>query len=250
MIKYNNIVIKNTLLLVAFLTFSIGVSSTSFCKFNVKVKQTLKNEGFHRNITYGIVFDSEPDQRWIYKDCLVGLIQELPEGVFANPDELSDLNRNKKINAALKNPVNIELPAESSNANNVYLTGKVIDGKANLWLPVHARYHQAVAGGGVARNEIGPPTLFLHCPDERLEACGTNKPLSIFMCNGSSRENCKWKKVPYTMLTDTLIWNVPVGNTDHYYLVATATATVIVVGSLYLLKAIHEYKVNMRKKKL
>ncbi|CAK1579917.1 unnamed protein product [Parnassius mnemosyne] len=230
---------------------SISVLATNVCNFNVRVKQTLINEGFHRNITYGIVFNTEnDDERWLYEDCIVGLEQELPSGVFTNPDELSDLRRNKKLNAFPQNRVNVELPAEQSSPNKVYITGKVIDEKVNLWLPVHARYYQAVSGGGTARNEIEPPTLFLHCPDERLELCGANNAQAAFLCNGSPREKCKWKEIPYTMMTDTLIWDVPVGNTDHYYLVAMGTTTVIVVGSLYLLKTIHEYQISHRKKKL
>lgn len=55
---------------------------------------------------------------------------------------------NLQLNALPKNPINIELPAELSSPNTVYMTGKVVDGRAELWLPVHARYHQAVAGGG------------------------------------------------------------------------------------------------------
>ncbi|XP_013164252.1 PREDICTED: phosphatidylinositol-glycan biosynthesis class X protein [Papilio xuthus] len=239
---------RNYLILGAlFITQTICLAS-NFCKFDIKVKQTLKNEGFHRNITYGIIFNTENDERWLYDGCMIGLTQRLPAGVFANPDELSDLRRNKKLNAVLKNPVNIELPTELSTPNNVYITGKIVDGRVNLWLPVHARYHRAVAGGGSARNRIGPPTLFLACPDKRLDACSMNDTPIVFLCNGSSREKCKWKEISYKMLTDTLIWDVPVGNTDHYYVVATGTAIVIIVGSLYLLKAIHDYKVGSKKK--
>ncbi|CAH2048256.1 unnamed protein product, partial [Iphiclides podalirius] len=226
------------------------LSATSFCNFNIKIKQSLKNEGFHRNITYGIVFEHEnDDERWVYEDCLVGLSQELPSGVFANPDELSDLKRNNKLNAITKKPVNVELPTELSSPNIVYITGKVTEGRVNLWLPVHARYHQAVAGGGSARNLIEPPKLFLHCPDGRLEVCGMKKAHFALRCSGSSNEKCNWKNMPFTMMTDILIWEVPVGNKDHFNFVAIGTATVLVSGSLYLLKTIHKYEVSLRKKK-
>lgn len=53
---------------------------------------------FYRNITYGIVFNSDDErERWLYNDCIVGVDQTLPAGVFVNPDELSDLRRTQRV---------------------------------------------------------------------------------------------------------------------------------------------------------
>lgn len=234
-----------------FLSFISDITANP-CEFNVKVEQGIHNEGFHRNITYRILFNNEEDEeRWLYRDCIVGLEQTLPPGVYTNPDELGDFRRTNRLNAIPKNPINIELPAEQSDPSTVYVMDNIRHNEAYLWLPVHARYHQAVSGGSTARNEIEAPKLYLRCPDQRLELC--NKavvPSMSPLCNGSSKEKCSWKVIPYTMMTDTLIWDVPVGNTDHYYIVAVGTSVVIVVGSMYLLKTIHEYKVGLRKKTL
>ncbi|XP_053609484.1 phosphatidylinositol-glycan biosynthesis class X protein-like [Plodia interpunctella] len=235
-------------LLIGSLSFISAVSSIS-CKFNVKAKQALLNEGFHRNITYRIVFNSENDKdRWLYEDCMVSLEQTLPPGVFANPDELGELRRTHRLNAIPKNRVNVELPASQSQPSTVFVMGSVVQSKVSLWLPVHARYHHAKSGGGTQRNRIDPPRLFLRCADRRLELCA-RAPSASFLCNGSSRENCSWMLVPFLSLTDSLIWDVPVGNSDSYYMVAIGTAFVIFIGATHLLKAIHEYKLRARMKR-
>ncbi|XP_013193413.1 phosphatidylinositol-glycan biosynthesis class X protein [Amyelois transitella] len=235
-------------IIITSLSVTSGFTSNS-CNFNAKLKQTLLNEGFHRNITYGIVFESDNDgDRWLYEDCTVSLEQVLPSGVFVNPDELGEFQRTHKLNAIPRGRVNIELPASQSRPSVVYLMGTVVQSKVTLWLPVHARYHHAVSGGGNARNWIEPPRLFLRCTDRRLELCNRKLTTSSFLCNGSSKEKCSWMKVPFIALTNTLIWDVPVGNTNHYYLVALGTTLVIVVGSLHLMSTIHEYKVRARRK--
>lgn len=239
--------IKITLI---FLLSFISEILTNSCDFDVKVKQDLLNEGFHRNITYEIVFDTTENSNGMsLKNCIVALEQVLPAGVYVNPDELSDLRRIGKINALPRNRVNIELPTEHSEPNTVYILGKLIHNEVNIWIPVHARYHQAVTGGGMARNEVGAPSIYLRCPDQRLDMCGGPVPKTLsFLCNGV-KEKCSWKDIPYSMLTDTLVWQVPVGNLDHYYLVGIGTGLVVVVGSLYLLNAVHEYNIAAKRKR-
>ncbi|XP_047991535.1 phosphatidylinositol-glycan biosynthesis class X protein [Leguminivora glycinivorella] len=224
------------------LSYLVVLSYAKTCDFNVKLTQTLRNEGFHRNITYEVIFNADEDKpRRELRDCSVGLDQKLPPGVYANPDELGDLKRTKKIYVLPKNRINIELPAEQSSESSIYVMGVVTDDRADLWVPVHARYHQATFGGGMARNEIHPPRLFLYCPDV-LRCDGPTMPL-LYTCEDSPKDCWNtYEEIPYTVLTDTLIWEVPVGNTQHYLAVAGATALVIVAGSLYLLKSIHQYK--------
>ncbi|XP_063363947.1 uncharacterized protein LOC134652715 [Cydia amplana] len=195
-----------------------------------------------RNITYEILFNGDEDKpRRELRDCVVGLHQELPPGVYANPDELGDLKRAKKLFVLPQNRINIELPAEQSNPSTVYVMGAVTDDRADLWVPVHARYHQATYGGGMARNEIYPPRIFLYCP-EILRCDGSTTPM-LFTCEDEPKDCWStYKELPYTVLTDTLIWEVPVGNTVHYHAVAAATALVVIAGSLYLLKSVHQYK--------
>lgn len=54
------------------------------------------------------MFDQESNnERWLYEDCLVGVSQELPSGVFANPDELGDLRRNNKVCVVILGNTNI-----------------------------------------------------------------------------------------------------------------------------------------------
>ncbi|XP_063826011.1 phosphatidylinositol-glycan biosynthesis class X protein [Ostrinia nubilalis] len=231
------------------LYFTTHVSAKKSCDFNIKVQQNLLNEGFHRNITYGIVFNTDKEEDvWLYRGCIVALDQPLPPGVYLNPDELNEFRRIKKLNAVTKNRINIELPTEESESSNVYIFGRIKQDKAYLWLPVHARYHKAVKGGGTARNTVKSPKLYLRCPDQRLDVCDKALSPDTFLCNGSSKEKCSWKQIPFTMVTEPLIWDVPVGDLDHYYTVAVGTGLVVVMGSVYLLQAAHEYQTKRRER--
>ncbi|OWR49453.1 hypothetical protein KGM_206296 [Danaus plexippus plexippus] len=59
------------------------------CNLNVKVEQTLKNIGFHRILNYTISLPSEDEfSKWLYDDCLIGIEQTLPAGLYASPDEV------------------------------------------------------------------------------------------------------------------------------------------------------------------
>ncbi|CAH0751235.1 unnamed protein product [Diatraea saccharalis] len=163
--------------------------------------QTLQNEGFHRNISYGILFyiDYESED-WINNNCIIALDQTLPPGVYVNPDELSELRRINALNAVPKNRVSVELTTEQSEESSVCIIGLVSESKVDLWLPVHARYHEAVTGGGMARNKIEPPTIYLRCSDQRFDVCGKPIPLSVtFLCKGDSRDKCSWREIPYDM---------------------------------------------------
>ncbi|GBP36647.1 Phosphatidylinositol-glycan biosynthesis class X protein [Eumeta japonica] len=222
--------------------------TSTTCDFGVKMKQILLNEGFHRNITYEILFqDNTQIENWLYS-CIIGLDQPIPSGVYVNPDELGDLRRTNRMNAFPKNKVNVELVAAQASSSSVYVIGKVIENKLHLWIPIHARYHHAIVGGGMVRNEISPPKLYIRCIDDRLSMC-KDVPVpdgSLFCSN--DKENCDWLQMPYNLLTKSIVWEVPVGNLDHYYIAAVGTTMVIIVGSLYILKIIHEYKTKDFKK--
>ncbi|KAG6456384.1 uncharacterized protein LOC115447490 [Manduca sexta] len=225
--------------------------SASACNFSVKIEQGLRNEGFHRNMTYTIIFDNSEDYEGLHRECILALEQTLPSGIYANPDELGDLRRIDRLNAIPKKRINIELPAEYSEPSGVFIISKVTTDKVEVWVPVHARYHMAAVNGGTFRNDIAPPKLYLRCPDQRLEACNMPvSPSAMYLCNGHSVAKCNWKEIPFTMMTDTLIWLVPVGNLNHFHLVAISTTVVVVVGSLYLLKSIHQHKVAIRRRRL
>lgn len=47
-------------------------------------------------MTYGIVFGNE-ENNWMYRDCVVGIDQSLPQGVYAKADELAELQRMRRV---------------------------------------------------------------------------------------------------------------------------------------------------------
>ncbi|XP_034831879.1 phosphatidylinositol-glycan biosynthesis class X protein isoform X1 [Maniola hyperantus] len=224
------------------------------CNFNVQVEQKLLNEGFHRNLSINIDFASDnEEERWLYEDCMVGIEQTLPAGVYASPDEINDNGCKNLIHAIFKTPVNTELPAQKSEPLIIHLLSKVRDYRTHVYIPVHARYHHAAAGGGTVRNEIPVPKLYLMCPDKKLNRCD-NLYLQVtrdnnFCVKEVSKEICSWKEIPTIVVTTPITWDVAIGNTDHYLIVTSGTVTVIIAGSLYLLNAIHQHKTQMHRNK-
>ncbi|XP_046965873.1 phosphatidylinositol-glycan biosynthesis class X protein-like isoform X2 [Vanessa cardui] len=203
------------------------------------------------NLSYYIDFTSDDEEEKLtYEDCVVGLEQILPAGVYASHDEIKDKRSKELIDTIFQTPVNIELPANNASPIRVQLFSIVKGGKIHIYIPVHARYHRAKKGGGTVRNIIPSPELYVMCSDKRLDVCDfpADGPENNFCKKDVSKELCPWKQIPATMVTDTLFLDVPIGNIDHYYMVAWGTTVVIVVGSLYLLKTIHRYKVDTEKK--
>ncbi|CAK1554522.1 unnamed protein product [Leptosia nina] len=214
------------------------------CKFNIKLIQTLHSEGFHRNITYEITFGTPEDDGNEYEGCSVGLEQILPAGLYANPDELEELRY--KTPTVFKDKVDIEGAAEISTPITVHLLGSVYKHRVLLSLPVHARYHKAVAGGGSARVNIPTPKFFINCGPKKLEKCVEVSSTNSFCPR--SQNKCFWKHVPITV-GEGLSWYVPRGDTNHHNLAMFGTAVVIAFGSLYLLKQIHFYNIRQHRAK-
>lgn len=227
-----------------FCTIPYGIYCKT-CDFNVKIEQKLHNEGFHRNLTYYIKFASnDEEERSIYKDCDVGIEQTLPAGVYAGVDEMKEHSCKNSLKTVFITPVDIEGNAKDSSPIVLQIYSKVMDSISSFSIPVHARYHEPARGGGMAINKIPPPKLYLKCPHDNLFQCEDYTPekhVNTFCNKEMSKELCKWQLVPAIMVTDTLIWEVPVGNLDHYYIVAWITSIVIILASLYLIKNLHEH---------
>ncbi|XP_075978242.1 phosphatidylinositol glycan anchor biosynthesis class X [Anticarsia gemmatalis] len=236
----------NKHLTVFFIGFGLlsSIGGLSACKFSVVINQELSLEGFHRNLTYkitiGTLVNEASPQVFPYTDCVIGLFQSLPSGIYTNNDELSELKRVNRLNAISKK-TNIELPADQAEPLNAYIVKKLYGPKTTTWLPVHARYHRASVGGGYALNDIEPPQLYMRCPDNRLDVCEQPFKPAKFLCN--AREKCSWKEIPFQLYSDTpLTWSVPVGDLNHYYTVAVVTGTTVTLGSLYLLLTLINFK--------
>ncbi|XP_072948954.1 phosphatidylinositol-glycan biosynthesis class X protein [Epargyreus clarus] len=240
------------LLSLLILSLPNSADSHNFCNFTMTVRQHLYNNGFHRNLTYKLVFENHSDdnsgtQYYLYDACVLGIQQRLPAGLFVNPDELSDLRRAEKLTAFPNNGVNIEVPAEYAQPFNAYIFTQVSYSKVETWLPVHARYHRAVKGGGFAHNELGAPSVFIRCPDHRMEECDMPMKTKTYLCE-KDPDRCLWKEIIPKMLNKPLDWPVPVGNLEHYYITAGLTLVAVLIASMWLIKAIHEHKVAYRQR--
>ncbi|XP_022126770.2 uncharacterized protein LOC111001261 [Pieris rapae] len=225
--------------------FVYNATATS-CNFNIKLIQTLHNEGFHRNITYDIDYGAyDGNENW-YEGCSVGLEQVLPSGLFASPDELDALSY--KTKTIFKNKVDIEISAELASPITVHLLGSVQSQKTFLSLPVHARYHKSVAGGGYVNVDIPPPLLYINCGPKKFGKCSSESLVNSF-CPKNLQHKCPWIQVPVGGGAP-LSWKIPRGNTQHHDLVWFGTVAVVCFGSLYILKEIHCHKTRQNKQLL
>ncbi|XP_012545209.1 phosphatidylinositol-glycan biosynthesis class X protein isoform X1 [Bombyx mandarina] len=230
---------------------AIKVFSASKCDYDVKIAQILINDGYHRhhyrNLTYHIIFNEDSESKGIYNGCRIGLDQYLPAGVFVNPNELNEFNRLERLNAFPRGRVNIELPTEEAEPINVFIISELTDDEIQMWLPVHARYHESVSGGGMVQYDIGPPKMYLYCADRRLDVCDRSVSPSVTLtCNGGVKM-CSWRDIPYTVLTDPLVWRVPVGNSNHFYIIGIGTAFAIMVGTTMVIRAMHDHILKHRR---
>ncbi|CAB3261088.1 unnamed protein product [Arctia plantaginis] len=213
------------------------------------MKQDLVNDGFHRKMVYGITiiasFRDHLPSLWPYKDCYISLHQPLPAGIYANPDELDDLNRSHRLYAVTKK-TNVELPTHLAEPNTAYVFQKIEGAWFETWLPLHARYHKAYWFGGYVVNEIEKPQMYMRCPDHQLEHCMNPMVPYKFLCTIHSDEKCIWKKIPFVVSTKSPVsWQTPIGDLNHYYPVAIVTTTVVIIGSIYLVFSINKAKCYM-----
>ncbi|XP_047503436.1 uncharacterized protein LOC125048674 [Pieris napi] len=218
-------------------------ATTTSCNFNIKLIQTLHNEGFHRNITYDIDYGAYDGNKDFYEDCSVGLEQVLPAGLFASPDELEELRY--KTRTIFKSKVDVEISAELASPITVHLLGTVQSHKTFLSLPVHARYHKSVAGGGYVSVDIPPPLLYINCGPKKFGKCSGESLVNSF-CPKNLQYKCPWIQVPVGGGAP-LSWKIPRGNTQHHNLVWFGTVAVVCFGSLYILKEIHCHKSRQNK---
>ncbi|XP_041978872.1 uncharacterized protein LOC121732912 [Aricia agestis] len=215
-----------------------GSFSLDHCNFRVNVDQNLQNNGFHRNLSYVLTFVNDYDEVLTgdtpEDPCHIGLEQKLPRGIYFRPDEVKQ--------AIIKTPVNIEASAEESQGLVIQMYAPILyEWTVEMHLLLHARYHAANAQGGKKRNVLEAPKIFLNCKDDRL-ICNNNyinsSKINSFCQKGAP---CMWIELPIHVEPSKLTWDVPVGNTQDYYVVAVGTTLAVALGSFYLLMTIHEY---------
>ncbi|CAG9562165.1 unnamed protein product [Danaus chrysippus] len=207
-------------------------------------------------LNYTITLPSEDEfSKWLYDDCLIGIEQTLPAGLYASPDEVKSHKCKELIYTFFKSPVNTELFAEDATPLMMQLFSHITNNTSHIHIhvPVHARYHRARAEGRAVKNNIPHPKLYLYCPKNKLDQCGDFyselSQSNSFCPDHVSLKVCHWKQLPAVVVSDPLEWHVAVGNSDHYYIVTFGTVIVMLAGTIHVLKTVHRYKIQLERNK-
>lgn len=222
-----------------------SVNNLFECDVHATLLRQVKNDGFHRelhtNVELILGYSSAP-----WKECRLILHENLPNSIYVNPAEINDLERVGQISALLNLSIDIEAPQHTSKTLMVlqYSEFECAENllSSTVMLPIHARYHLPKHNGGFYTAVIKRPKLLVHC---RQQPKCTKLKKYMLPCYGDSTELCAWTEINYKINTDNLSISVPVGDNEHYVLVAAVTSLVATGGCIYILSilaSIWQYK--------
>lgn len=221
-----------------FLALLFDISACQKClRPDALITQTIENEGFHRDIKYLIEFSSNNVNILFSAHCKVALRQDIPLGLFVNPDQIADLVRVKKLLAYIDGNVNVETPMHHSEQHSTYIYS-INDtfSRISLELPIHLRYQRAQITGGFGKVELPKPSLLVHCPEGAI-LCGSSQKVEA-PCDYTGAKSCMWSNVSYKAITNDIEMMVPVGDLDHYPIVSIVTFLVACAGCIYILSVL------------
>lgn len=220
-----------------FLTLVCHVVAQKCFKPDVMITQNVENEGFHRDIKYLIEFSNENTNILLSSGCKVALKQDVPRGLFVNPDQIADLIRIRKISAHIDGKINVESPMHLSepHAIIIYSTNDTFS-RIQLQLPIHLRYQRAQISGGFGKVELPKPSLLVHCPEGSI-LCGRSQKFQA-PCSHAEVNTCMWSNISFKAITNDIETLVPVGDLDHYPIVSIVTFLVACAGCIYILSVL------------
>lgn len=205
------------------------------CDIHATLIRQIKNDGFHRELHTNVeLILGHSTVPW--KQCRIILSENLPNSIYVNPNELNDLRRLSQISARLNSSIDIEAPQHKSETLMVMQYSE-LEHTENLLssiliLPIHARYHSPRQYGGFYTAVIKAPKLLVHC-SEQPECMKLKK--YVLPCYEDSTDTCTWTEVNYKTNADKLNMPIPVGDSEHYMLVAAVTGLVAAGGCIYIL---------------
>ncbi|KAG5882663.1 hypothetical protein JTB14_024472 [Gonioctena quinquepunctata] len=150
-------------------------------------------------------------------DCKFVLRQDVPNGMFVNPDEIAELIRKRKLSSYVHGSIDIEAPAHEAKDHIVYiyLNSTGIE-RTSIVLPIHLRYQRIWCSGSL--NKVCGRELKIEAP-----------------CDESNQNVCIWKNLTYQALFDEVELFVPVGDLDDYLVVSLVTLFLGCAGCIYIL---------------
>ncbi|CAH1154732.1 unnamed protein product [Phaedon cochleariae] len=207
-------------------------------KLDISITQKVEHEGFHRNILWLIESTHTPEQKWFQSDCKFSIKQDIPNGMFVNPDEIADLNRTGELISYIDGIVDVEAPAHESQEHIIYVFLNQSDiERASITLPVHMRYQRSQITGGYGKVLLRKPSLLMLCSESSKRACVRGLKVEA-PCDETAHKVCIWKNFSYQALFDEVELYVPVGDLDDYPLVSIVTLLLGCTGCIYILSVL------------
>ncbi|XP_060521756.1 uncharacterized protein LOC132699196 [Cylas formicarius] len=215
----------------AFLCFNNALANKDCLKLDFSVTQDIQGYGFHR-VAKWLIEASLNKEQWVKSLCEIIFHLNLPPPLFVNPDEVADLKRLNKLDVVIDGAVDIEVPAHKATEHNVYVffNNSQIE-KLPLSLPIHLRYQRAQITGGFAKVSFPKPSLLTWCPKSQHKICGKEVKAPVLHMTSTKI----WYNISYKALFDDIELYVPVGDLDHYPIVAISTLLLGCAGCIYIL---------------
>uniref|UniRef100_A0A0E0BUT7 Phosphatidylinositol-glycan biosynthesis class X protein n=1 Tax=Oryza glumipatula TaxID=40148 RepID=A0A0E0BUT7_9ORYZ len=189
----------------------------------------LVGEGSHRRLVYHVEFANCADAMVNFLDNYdvnLVVIENLPNGVFADPFELQHfVERKVYLDMAVFGDTNLELPSALSNRSSVEIhvdLAPLASMNCNLVidLPLHARYPPLDASG-YATVEFGSPDLLLR-----------------YRKKDTVPESCSWLlKDLDAAPVEKATWRIPCGDEAHIGFVSSITFLSALVCSILIVIA-------------
>ncbi|XP_022910123.2 phosphatidylinositol-glycan biosynthesis class X protein [Onthophagus taurus] len=224
-----------------YIYFYILITIKACLNITVSLNQKIENPGFHKTINWLLTFDN--DIKELKTDFAFALYLKIPPGIYVNPDEFASLVRQKELNGRLIGKVNIEYAMHLSDSHEVMLFFEMDGNDVVLSLPIHLRYQKASFVEEFGEVLLEKPSLFANYLGTNT-SCDLNKNKGVDLPCSDSNGDCKWVNITYKGVFDESILLVPIGNLNHYPIVAISTILLGCLGCLYILSMLMSTKLK------
>jgi hypothetical protein len=209
-------------------------SKTSF----VRMERQLSNDAISTKVVTSVYFPRS--FKYYDQNCSVAIVDHIPEGVFADPDELRKV---QGYQFDIQNEVHIERPSFMSQHNTVAAvrTGVTLSGWVNFSLPIHFRYQHPSSSSKFRNVKLLRSSVSVSCPVPK--GCGAFFSVWGTVAQEVDVEHCpNWENVPVIWATSTsetyITKEVPVGDSNLTFLVNAITLGFSGLGVLAIALAI------------
>ncbi|XP_021249206.1 phosphatidylinositol-glycan biosynthesis class X protein isoform X2 [Numida meleagris] len=206
------------------------------------VSQELLKEGFHRELLVKAELGGRG--QWAV-GCTVAARTQLPPGVYVDPYELASLQQHNVTKAVLiPDVIDVEAPEYSATDLTVLLSLQPDPRCSRCFraaLPVHGRYHRPAGNGGDALVALKSAEILVCCCGESLSPECWQPAEVDAPCSGNKDHLCQWYSATHQPEYEELILRVPVGLTQHSFLVCVVTLLATVLCSSLILAAVCKY---------